>query len=210
MKLHLKNGLLCALGLLTLLCPAWAQRPSLITPLSCDVDGDGVQEIVAIRPFVQDGVELGQLVLLSLEGDTLWAGPTHSATPVSPQEPDIFLGEFDLGDLEAVGDFQGDGKLMLLGTYQKSDVRPTRFRLLEWDGQGFRHVRSGSLLAAPQRPATFVWSDDPGAGSWIESFSGFGDDGLFRATLADLDGDAPANVLLSIQGQEFVLTEPAP
>jgi hypothetical protein len=179
-----------------------------MTPLQCDVDGDGVMETVAIRPFLQEGVELGQLVLFDAQGTILWTGPSSSASPVYPLEPDIFLGEFDLGDLEAVGDFAGNGKLMLLGTYQKSDVRPTRFRLFEWNGHGFEHVRSGSLLPAPQRPATFVWADDPGSEVWIETFYGFGDDGLFRASLCELKAGGLTDIMLSLQGDEFVLSLP--
>lgn len=198
-----------AFFLLLALSPGSAQPPDLITPLTCDLDGDGQLEVVAVRPFVQEGVELGQLVVLNQAGETLWAGPSSSATPSSPQEPEIFLGEFDLGDLEAVGDFFGDGKIMLLGTYQKSDVRPTRFRLFEWDGKAFVHRRSGSLLPAPQRPATFIWKDDPGAGAWVESFHGF-DQGLLNASLTDLREPERIDIVLSPRDGEFVLTIPQP
>ena len=198
--------LLIAISLGMLLGPARAQRPDLITPLVVDLNGDGKVEIVAIRPFVQDGVELGQLVVRDEAGKTIWEGPSHSASPSSPREPDIFLGEFDLGDLEAVGDFNGDGKIELMGTYQKSDLRPTRFRLFEWDGKAFVHRRSGSLLPAPQRPATFVWAENPGATSWIESFHGF-DQGCFQATLNDLSAGTNTHVDLASQdgGNEMVL-----
>lgn len=200
--------LLTTLLSLLISSPSWAQRPDLLSPLSCDLDGDGVQEIVALRPFLQDDVELGQLVVLNAKGDTLWSGPAHSATPISPQEPDVFLGEFDLGDLEVVGEFFRRGKVQLLGTYQKSDVRPTRFRLLEWDGSAFRHLRSGHLIPAPQRPATFIWTDNPAADQWVESFLGFGDDGLFRAQVQDLKAGESTTVLLAPQGEEFVLRQP--
>ena len=196
---------------LALLGPAQAQRPDLITPLAFDLDGDGKMEVVAIRPFVQDGVELGQLVVSDESGKTIWEGPTHSASPSYPQEPEIFLGEFDLGDLEAIGDFNGDGKVDLMGTYQKSDVRPTRFRLFEWEGKAFVHRRSGSLLPAPQRPATFLWADNPGAASWIESFHGFAE-GRFLATLNDLPAGTSTNVELACQegGDELVIVIPKP
>lgn len=209
MRKTLAKRILTAFLLLVALAPVSAQRPDQISPLICDLNGDGQPEVVAIRPFVQDGVELGQLVVRNQQGDILWAGPAHSANPSSPQEPEIFLGEYDLGDLEAVGDFFGNGKVMLLGTYQKSDVRPTRFRMFEWDGTAFVHRRSGSLLPAPQRPATFVWSEDPGAGAWIESVLGF-DGRLFRATLTDLRNTDSVDIMLSPRGEEFVLTIPSP
>lgn len=197
-------------GLMLLAGPVWAQRPSVLSPLLCDIDGDSVPETVAIRPFVQDGVELGQLILFDREGKILWAGPARSASPRHPTEPEIFLGEFDLGDLEAVGDFAGDGKIRLLGTYQKSDVRPTRFRLFEWNGRGFEHLRSGSLLPAPGQPATFIWSDSPNPEVWIESFHGFLDDGLFRAAVLDARAGEESQVLLSSEGDAFVLRAPSP
>lgn len=203
------SRLLIPMSLIMLLGPARAQRPDLITPLVVDLDGDGKVEVVAIRPFVQDGVELGQLVVRDEAGKTIWEGPSHSASPSYPQEPDIFLGEFDLGDLEAVGDFNGDGKIELMGTYQKSDVRPTRFRLFELDGKAFVHRRSGSLLPAPQRPATFVWAENAGAKSWIESFHGF-DQGRFQATLNDLSAGTSSEVELASQdgGDGLVLVIP--
>jgi hypothetical protein len=197
------------LSVLVLIAPAWAQRPSVLTPLSCDLDGDGIAETIALRPFLQQGVELGQLIVMDAQGKIVWSGATESANPQNPQEPDIFLGEFDLGDLEAVGDFAGNGRIRLLGTYQKSDVRPTRFRLFEWNGQGFVHLRSGSLLPAPQRPATFVWKDAvPEAQVWIESFLGVAEDGRLPAIVTDLTSGEQTRVLLDPQGEEFVLSLP--
>jgi hypothetical protein len=186
----------------------WAQRPSVLSPLQCDIDGDGVMETVGLRPFLQDGVELGQLILFDQEGRILWAGPSQSASPLSPPEPEIFLGEYDLGDLEAAGDFAGNGRVRLLGTYQKSDAGPTRFRLFEWTGQTFAHLRSGWLVPAAQRPATFVWSDEPDDQVWIESFLGWGADGLLRATVVDLRSGERSDILLAPQDEEFVLRLP--
>jgi hypothetical protein len=208
MRKAFQHRCLVALGFLLTLTPAWGQRPDLISPLQYDINGDGAIETVAVRPFVQDGVELGQLVLLDSSGKVLWAGSSHSGSPSYPTEPDIFLGEYDLGDLEVVGDFAGNGKVMLLGTFQKSDVSPTRFRLFEWDGAGFRHCRSGNLVPAPQRPATFVWADAPGSEVWIESFRDFDANGLFHALLSDIQAGEETEILLAPDGEEFVLRLP--
>lgn len=154
-----------------------------------DLDRDGRTEIVALKPFVQEGVRLGQLVVLDAAGRTLWAGPRKSATPVSPSEPLVFGGEFDLGDIDLVADVDGDGAVELLGTYQKSDVSPTRFRMLRWKGGKFVHVKSGRLVQAPQRPGTFVWAASPEASVWIDAFTGLGPDGLLKVRILDLRDD---------------------
>ena len=154
-----------------------------------DLNRDGTPETVALKPFTQDGVRLGQLVVLDRRGRVLWAGPRRSATPQLPSEPLVFGGEFDLGEVEVAGDLDGDGAVELLGTYQQSDVRPTRFRLLRWTGDRFIHVRSGCLVPADQRPGTWVWKPQaPDASSWILGFRALLPDGTLRAQKLDFPG----------------------
>lgn len=150
---------------LLLWLPASARQ--LLSPLTIDLDGDGRTETVGLRAYEKDGVRYGQLVVLGADGPPRWEAPKA--------DPYIFLGEFDLGELSSVGDFDGDGKIELLGTYQKSDVSPTKFRLFRWDGKKFVHLKSGYLTQAPQKPATFVWSDDAGAARYVDSLTGLRD-----------------------------------
>jgi hypothetical protein len=63
-------------------------------------------------------------------------------------------------------------------------------------------------VPAAQRPATFVWSDEPDDQVWIESFLGWGADGLLRATVVDLRSGERSDILLAPQDEEFVLRLP--
>lgn len=178
-----------------------------ITPLSYDLDQDGQPETITLRHFEQEGVPLGQLVVLDAAGKVRYQGASRSSDPEWPQEKDIFLGQYDRGTLEVVGELYGDGRVYLLGSYQKSDVSPTRYRLFVWNGNAFQHVRDGRLTGAPQRPATFVWSDDPAAERWVDRFDGW-DQGLFQATVTDLRTGQTEAAKLSLQDDEFVLRLP--
>lgn len=184
--------LILLLGLLAGAClPAFADG-QLLQEFPIDLNRDGRREVVALKAFTQDGVTLGQLVVLDHRGNVLWAGPKRSAVPQSPSEPLVFGGEFDLGDLEIVSDLDGDGAVEILGTYQKSDVSPTRFRMLRWKGNRFVHVRSGALVPAPQRPGTFVWRQGaPEASTWLERFVAPRGDRSLQVKITDLRGEAP-------------------
>ncbi|MBI3927208.1 MAG: hypothetical protein HY319_16850 [Armatimonadetes bacterium] len=178
----------------------------LASALSYDLNGDGKPETIGLRKFQQGGVTLGQLVVLDHRAKVLWEGPRRSAEPTYPPEPCVFLGDFDRGVPEAVGDFDGDGKVELIGSWQKSDVSPTRFRLLRWNGKAFVHVKNGNLVPAPQRPATFVWTDRPQAEVWLDEFVGRSTDGLWKVKITDLSGKAyPAETVVRPTADGFVL-----
>lgn len=174
-----------ALALLLLTLPAQAAEGGLTQKFQVDLNGDGRKETVALKPFTQDGVTLGQLVVLNDRGTILWAGPKRSKTPYSPSEPLVFGGEFDRGDIEVVGDLDGDGTVELLGTFQKSDLSPTRFRLLRWKKDRFVHVCSNNLVQAPQRPGTFVWAKRPEASVWLDAFQELRPDRLLQVKILD-------------------------
>lgn len=182
-----------ALALLLLTLPAQAADVELTQKFQVDLNRDGRKETVALKPFTQDGVTLGQLVVLSDKGRTIWAGPRTSKTPYSPSEPLVFGGEFDRGDIEVVGDLDGDGTIELLGTFQKSDLSPTRFRLLRWKKDRFVHVRSDNLVQAPQRPGTYVWAKRPEASVWIDAFQGLQPNRLLKVKILDAR-DTPQDI----------------
>ncbi len=175
--------------------PGWGQ--SLVSTHQIDLDGDGVKEVVGLRKFERDGVEYGQLVVADQKGRILWEASTKA-----PEF--LFLGEFDKGTLEAA--YRQDESAFLIASYQKSDVSPTRFRQFMWHDRGFVHLRNGSLLPAPQRPATFIWKEDPGASRWLEEFKGSNAKGHLRAEITDLGTRSKEEMWLRPDGKEFVLT----
>ena len=187
---------LLALGLALLSVAPSPARADLAFKAQVDLNRDGVLETVTLKPFTQEGIRLDQLVVLDRKGRVLWAGPRHSAVPQGPSEPMVFGGEFDLGEVDLVGDVDGDGKVEVLGTYQQSDVRPPRFRLLRWTGDRFVHVRSGCLVPANQRPGTFVWKEhDYEASSWVQHFQAVQPGGTVQVKVQDLSGQAGEQVL---------------
>jgi len=136
--------------------------------IAVDLNGDGKKEYVVLKPYNVGEVSCGQLLVLDAAGKILWTGPrikdAHSNSPW------LFLGEFDLGDISWVDDYDGDGRVDLCATYQKSDVRPTHFRLFHWDGKGFVYDKSAMLVPVPQKPATYEWKAySPDATTWVDS-----------------------------------------
>lgn len=172
-----------------------AAAAPLVSPLKTDLDGDGRLETVALRSYEKAGETYGQLVVFRHDGQLLWQAPRHG-------EAFVFLGPYDRGTLELL--YRHQGKVWLLASYQKSDVRPTRFRLFVWS-QGFKHVRDGALLPANQRPATFEWAENPGASRWIDQFLGE-QDGLLEVRVTDLQARASEQIKLRPDGDEFVLS----
>lgn len=156
-----------------------------------------MKERVGLRKFQEDGVTYGQLVMTDGRGDVLWEG----SRKVSEFR---FLGEFDKGTLEVA--YSVNGSTFLIASYQKSDVRPTKFRQFMWHDHRFVHLRDGNLLPAPQRPATFVWMDNPGASRWLEEFRGTGGGGALKVQVMEIPG-GDEEWLVRPDGNEFVLTE---
>lgn len=188
--------LLC-LFLLTL--PAWAERT-----LKADLDGDGTPEVVRLAEYEVEGVTLGQLVV-ERQGKVLWRGP-RSKQPYSP-EPFRFLGEFDGGDLVFLADYDSDGKVDLVASDQKSDVRPTVFRLFHWNGQKFVFERRAILVPQPQKPATYQWEKpDPSRSVWVETIRA-GAGGAFELRVTNLGHDPYALKTHWLGGEGFVLSE---
>ncbi len=164
MSVSLRFTLLC----LFWLCSCAGATTSYRQKIAVDLNGDGKKEFVVLKPYNVGDSSRAQLLVLDSTGKILWTGP-RIKDPYS-NSPWSFLGEFDLGDISWVDDYDGDGKVELCATYQKSDVRPTQFRLFRWNGKGFVYEKSAMLVPAPQKPATFEWrAYAPEAPSWVES-----------------------------------------
>lgn len=182
----------------------WAQAaPEYHQKFQVDLNHDGTPEVVGLRVYLVEGVRLGQLVVLNRQGQQLWAAPRVNS--LDDPGPWSFLGEFDGGDIAFVDDFNRDGKVNLVATIQKSDVRPTCFKLFHWDGHGFVFERKAMLVSQPQKPATFDWTNyDPAVGAWVESIRSLGS-GHYEAQLMELPGAPETAKMRYHPGEGFIL-----
>lgn len=193
--------------LLALTLSALAQAaPSYHQNFSIDLTGDGRKEQVVLQTYDVGGTRMGQLLVLGPKGRTLWAAPKVK----DPYEdsPWAFLGEFDLGDIAWVGDYDGDGDVDLCATYQKSDVRPTEYRLFHWARDRFVFDRRGILIAQPQKPATYNWAPaDPSLSSWVDSMKWVGP-GQFQLKVSTIPEPSKTYKARYQAGEGFVVSGP--
>ncbi len=113
------------------------------------------------------------------------------------EEPFRFLGEFDRGDFEFIGDFDQDGKVDLVATEQKSDVRPTVYKIFHWDGHQFVFDKSAMLTPEPRERGKnpFYYSFkpfDPASSVWVDSIK-LSDKGLYELSISDLSRSSRGN-----------------
>ncbi|MFN8605986.1 MAG: hypothetical protein U0931_00530 [Vulcanimicrobiota bacterium] len=172
--------------------------------IAVDLNGDGRKEWVVLKPYNLGEITKGQLMVLDSAGKILWTGP-RIKDPYS-NSPWAFLGEFDLGDISWIDDYDGDGQVDLCATYQKSDVRPTQFRLFHWNGKGFVYDKSAMLTPAAQKPATFEWKAySPEATSWVESMS-CNSPGLYRLEVLSPPEPSRTQKVRYQAGEGFVIS----
>lgn len=148
-----------------------------------DLDGDGVPETIGLRAYdgryYESDIVLKQLVVFDQEGREIWSGPKGEW-----KDPLVFGGPYDSLDVHAVGIV--DGEITLIGDHQRSDVRPTVFRLFRWDGQAFVPVGEGALIPDGER---FVWVDSDESvmrDSWIDEVISISPDGQWRMRLTSI------------------------
>ena len=193
--------LLCLVFLTT---GAWGTT-SYRQKIAVDLNGDGKKEFVVLKPYTLGEVERGQLQVLDSAGKILWTGPRIK--DIHSNSPWVFLGEYDMGDISWIEDYDGDGKVDLCATYQKSDVRPTHFRLFHWNGKGFVYDRSAMLVPAAQKPATFEWQAyAPEASTWVESLIAAGA-GRYRAEVSSPPEPTETAQLRYRSGEGFVRSD---
>lgn len=134
-----------------------------------DLDGDGVDERIEAR-FTgrNDQGKFYHLVVLDKDGEALWTGPK-----AMDEENPLVFGEWHYGISmpQAVGDVDADEKVELIAPAPQSDVSPTAFRVLRWDGKGFKPVRVAQLLETPRDSDRFPWAEtEEYEGRWISAF----------------------------------------
>lgn len=185
------------------LCTVAVAAPTYHQVVRADLNGDRRPEQIALVPYKLGETRMGQLLVLDAQGRRLWAAP-RVKDPFE-DSPWAFLGEFDLGDICWVDDFDADGDVDLLATLQKSDVSPTRYKLFHWDGKKFVYDRKGALLPQPQKPATYSWGESTGGeAEWVDSLRRTGP-GRFKGTVMSMEGKTTVQQLRYLPGEGFVL-----
>ena len=134
-----------------------------------DLDGDGVDERIEARFTGRSDIgKFYHLVVLDKDGEALWTGPK-----AMDEDNRLVFGEWHFGVSmpQAVGDVDADGKVELIAPAPQSDVSPTAFRVLRWDGKGFKPVRVAQLMEKPRESDRFPWADsEEYEGRWISAF----------------------------------------
>lgn len=144
-----------------------------------DIDGDGKDEIVGWKKFAT--TDLGdyyQLLVVDDDGALLWKGPKEK----SESNPYIFS-SLDIGvSLPALlFDVDNDGYVELLAPQLQSDVSPTYFKKLRWNGTSFEPLLSNALMLSSSDSDRFIWKKTSQPyGIWVSRLTPYRD-GLFKA-----------------------------
>ncbi len=171
--------------------------------LSVNLDKDPALERVTWSKFAEteEEGEFFQVRVLDDDGGLLWEGPK-----VTDTENPLVFGNWHFGYSlpELAADIDGDGAVELVTPAPQSDVSPTWFRVIRWQGGRFVPARMGSLLESPRGTGKFPWSkSDEWQGTWISSFLGVEADGSFRVQVFEYGGGVTTR-----QGEALVGIEP--
>lgn len=148
-----------------------------------DLDGDGIPETIGLRAYqgryYESDIALKQLVVFDHEDREIWSGPKGNW-----KDPLVFGGPYDSLDIHAIGIVEGE--ITLLGDHQRSDVRPTVFRLFHWDGRAFVPSAEGALVPDGER---FVWvaSDESAMReSWVDEVISISPKGQWKVRVTSI------------------------
>lgn len=195
----MKNLLLALAVVLALGAPAVAQWPKegkAYATFTYDLTGDGRPERISLVAYgVTQDEYYGQLVVTDASGSVLWKGPRSRKTP--DQDP-LSFGAWNWGvsDIEAVGDLEANGRCEIFSALPQSDVRPVRYRILQWTGRGFGYLRVGALMRKGDR---FAWTrNPPDSGTWIHGFEKVLPDGTCRVKVLKYDGGSSVSEGIAI------------
>lgn len=189
-------------GMLTLLClgmaysqlnhvPMEVENGQIFQNFFVDLNGDGTRENVQVKVYgLAESEWFAQILVRDDKGKLIWQGPHNK----NRQDPLVF-GNFNYGSAmpQALGDFNGDGKIELIATSPVSDLRPQSFRLFVWQGGKFVFVAEKTLLENPAGSGIYRWSKVWGAdcgtphGLWIMAVKADKDPGRYLVEVLSAD-----------------------
>ena len=163
------------------------QEGQLYNTIRYDVNGDGVDEIVALSAYNIDGDNyLGQLIVTDLEGQHLFEAPR----PEKAQDPCAF-GHYFYGDADiqavVMDEDENGAHISLIGGMPYSDLRPTPFRVWRWNDGMFIPEFINTLIEWPSESNCYVWKErhyEYADDRWISKFY-YNKDGELMATVTD-------------------------
>lgn len=155
---------------------------------SCDIDldKDGVPEVVALemtgKPDPKGTGDTYHLVVYkkSSQGKTVIWEDTRGRFS-------CFIGDTGVEDLQIVGDINADGRVELIIPDMHSDVSPSTFRILQWNGSGFEIWMAGYLKAENEKNDTFTLMKKIAENekmTWVLHFESLHNDGSLNAVIA--------------------------
>jgi|GEM_PF-1706400 len=140
-------------------------NPRLHLSVQADLDKDGKPEQINLVPFESDPLKSGlrYMLVVKKNNEEIWRD--------SGKEFPCYIGDFGVEDLQLVGDIDNDGYIELLIPDRVSDVSPSGFRILQWNGKRFVLKDSG-IFKADKEMETFSLVKNPGVEgvTWISSF----------------------------------------
>jgi len=146
--------------------------------LAADIDHDGKLEMVQWNKFAT--TEAGnyyQLRVIGDNGEIIWEGP-RDKNGENPFVPAVL--DFGISIPELLADYDLDGNMELLMPELQSDISPTIYRRLRWNGNGFVLLRPAFLMATNKNMESFTWEKSPKTnGIWVSLFNG---DGVQRSS----------------------------
>lgn len=191
MSAKLTTAIVAALTLTSMTClpakgdSAFPNEGQVYQTISADLNNDGAKETITLTAYnVSDEEYYGQIKVLDYSGRTIWTGPR----PTKPGDP-LAFGSFMWGEAKlcVVMDTNNDGQVSLIGTTPQSDVRPSVFRMFDWNGSALTPKSKRCLIEEPALSGRYAWTAAPeeyGKVRWVGSLY-TASDGTTRARIFD-------------------------
>lgn len=143
---------------------------SVLQTFSIDLDDDGIAESIELHVASKDEESrTDQLQVKNAQGDVLWMGPVYKQdAEYDNTQPYFGAWPFGISDISLVTDLGEDGVIDLLARAPQSDVRPTTWRLFQWDQRAFESYNIGRFIETKTGSGLFSWeSEETDGNTWI-------------------------------------------
>ena len=138
--------------------------------LTADIDGDGKTEMMQWNKFIStEAGDYFQLRVIDDDGELIWKGPKRA----EDNNPYVYSAlDYGISIPQLLMDIDGDGYVELLAPELQSDVSPTAYRMLRWQGNRFEILPSKVLAPKRANLDFFYWTDrDKTTDIWVSQLN---------------------------------------